>query len=556
MKKWILGFLCVVFVFASLYPTLYELERKGDIPGNRSFELVHNYITDYNFYLSRIREGWDGRWTAVERYTSEPHQGSLLQEMYVLLGRLVRPVARPDVAVPAAYHAARIVFGFLLAGTVAWIVLSLFSSTFWAVIAFLLALTASGWPIFVTVGYVWRIGGYMPWWTVLDALQRITFLPHILLGQVMVAYLLMTSGSPERMKKYHLFASGGIALLLGFVFPPGIAFVLVAYGVMALLEWFFPGVKTKRSIPHWLSESVVPRIRISWIALVPLVYYSALFLDYPWKRLVEFDQLHPTVFSVFEYLKTLGPTFIVGMCGAAAVLKNRDVRWYPQVAWVLSAIGLVFLFTFLPIQHPLRYTEMAVFIPLGLLSAYACRLLVIEVKKRHWSPYIGITAFVIPFLLFLLGTATMYSSWLWQKDFVDQKVAAGWPEIAMDNYIVYPMTAFVDALTFISEQTDTSSVILTSGVAGNYIPARTGRTVYLGHDNTVKKEEKTVAVGQFFAGSMDAKDAYAWLKRERISYIFFGPEEKNIGGAPDLAHLYPYIRNVFTNDDVTIYQVQ
>jgi hypothetical protein len=55
---------------------------------------------------------------------------------------------------------------------------------------------------------------------------------------------------------------------------------------------------------------------------------------------------------------------------------------------------------------------------------------------------------------------------------------------------------------------------------------------------------------------MPAKDAYAWLKREGVSYIFYGPQEKEDGGNLNIASRYPFLRQVFVNTDVTIYQMQ
>lgn len=94
-RKWIWNIIILGFVLFSLLPTLYELKRSGDLQPNRQFELVHNFPTDYNFYLSRIRQGLEGRWTSVERYTSEPHDGSLIHELYVLMGRVGASVRVP-----------------------------------------------------------------------------------------------------------------------------------------------------------------------------------------------------------------------------------------------------------------------------------------------------------------------------------------------------------------------------------------------------------------------------------------------------------------------------
>ena len=84
--KWVWGALITFFVLFSLVPTGYELLRKNDLHPDRQFELVHNYYTDYNFYLSRIRQGIEGNPLVHEKYTSEPHSGSLFQIVYLAMG--------------------------------------------------------------------------------------------------------------------------------------------------------------------------------------------------------------------------------------------------------------------------------------------------------------------------------------------------------------------------------------------------------------------------------------------------------------------------------------
>ena len=62
---------------------------------------------------------------------------------------------------------------------------------FFSLIAFLLVITASSWSKIVYVEGVVRLGGYMPWWSVMDSLQRITFIPHLLAGQALIIFLLL-----------------------------------------------------------------------------------------------------------------------------------------------------------------------------------------------------------------------------------------------------------------------------------------------------------------------------------------------------------------------------
>ncbi len=84
--KWVWGALITFFVLFSLVPTGYELLRKNDLHPDRQFELVHNFYTDYNFYLSRIRQGIEGTPLVQEKYTSEPHRGPCFKLCILLWG--------------------------------------------------------------------------------------------------------------------------------------------------------------------------------------------------------------------------------------------------------------------------------------------------------------------------------------------------------------------------------------------------------------------------------------------------------------------------------------
>ena len=86
MRKYVIFILSIAFMLFSLYPAWYEIQRKDTIRENRTFELVHNFYTDFNFYLSRIRQGLEGNLTVHEKYTSEPHNGSFIHILYLAMG--------------------------------------------------------------------------------------------------------------------------------------------------------------------------------------------------------------------------------------------------------------------------------------------------------------------------------------------------------------------------------------------------------------------------------------------------------------------------------------
>ncbi len=558
MKQKILSFLVVVFIFASFAPTFYELSKSGMIAPNRSFELIHNYITDYNFYLSRIRQGYDGRWTLLETYTNEPHHGTIIHELYLLLGRAARIIPESVSAIPYAYHTARFVLGMLVLSLVAWLAGRLFAKSLWQVLAFLLVPTASGLPHIVSAWDGWRFDSFMSWWTVLEPLQRLTFIPHILAAQSGLLFLIIAGADHETLKrKGNWILLGIIAMFTGLAMPQALMTVFAVYAVLTVMEYVLGGKKFDRS--SWFRQIVAPRIGICLLSVWTIVYFLPLLAVYPWKRLVDFEKLHPISFAYLEYLKTLGFALPLGIAGAYIVIKDKVQPWYPVVAWAGTVVGLVFVLTFFPFQHPLRFTEMAAHIPLSLLTGYVLYTGVgalVRAKNTTFRQYGVLGIYTICLLLITYGVLVMYHQYFWQKDFVDMKLRAGWPVISMNNYIVYPIKGFTDGIAFIENETPKNAVILTSIVAGNYIPSRTGRLVYLGHENTSYKEEKMGIVKQFYSGQMNAQDAYYWMRREGVSYVFWGPQEKEEGGEADIASKYPFLRQVYFNPDVTIFQVQ
>lgn len=166
MKNGILTFVIIAFVLFSLAPSAYELSRAHTLQSNRQFELVHNFPTDYNFYLSRIQIRL-GKWTVHEVYTTEQHNGSFIHEFYLLLGKVGAWVRVPSYRPADVYHVARIVLALaLLFAIAAWCKRSfekVVHASTWTMIGFLLVVTASSWPKLVMMEGVPRFGGYIVW---------------------------------------------------------------------------------------------------------------------------------------------------------------------------------------------------------------------------------------------------------------------------------------------------------------------------------------------------------------------------------------------------------
>lgn len=532
--------LVVLFLLFSLVPTGYELSRAGDLRPEREFELVHNFYTDYNFYLSRIREGLSGRLTVVEKYTTEQHRGSFIHEMYLLMGSVGRVMHVPPGRAGDVYHTARAVLGLALLGCIAWFSRRSWPmSERWRVIAFLFAVTASSWPKLVYVDGMARFGGYMPWWSVMDSLQRITFIPHLVAGQALMLCIVGALTSSLWLRRSgNVMVVGLTAFALGMIFPPGLVFVFGTVGVYGVIEAVW---EHRLRWTWWQTWGGIVLIGSS-----ALVYLMLMTSIYPWHRLAELDILHPLPFDYWEYVKAMGPVLPIGLAGALIALYRREQAMLPSVSWVIAWIGFLVIFRFVPQQSPLRFSEMIPHVPLGILSAYA-------LYRMDHVPRFRFAAGIVPVVLIGLGLLQMYSSWLWQRDFVDHKIRASVPLVPTGSYVMYPLKDFYAALLYLESHTQPSDIVLSEMTAGNYIPVYSGNTVYIGHDNTVNAEAKKAIVTRFFSGRMTVSEARTWLMQERIRMIFFGPQEREVAGGTLLTDYYPFLTSVYANTMVRVY---
>lgn len=570
MRQRVLAVLIAGFVFFSLAPTIYELANRDRVLPERTFELIHNFYTDYNFYLSRIRQGLEGHLLVREKYTSEPHAGSLIHSFYALMGLLGSWVKVPWGRPGDVYQVSRVVLGALLLAMIAEFIKKSFSfhtrprssplqlpvsTIFWPLLAFLLAVTASSWPIPVNWQGSWRFGGYMSWWSVMDNLQRITFIPHILAGQVLIVFWLMAlTDSRVLQRPSNWFFLGVLGFSLGIIFPPGLTFLLVGIGVVVVGELVF----TKVGWRVWAKWGVWPRLVVILLSFPSLIYLALMLSFYPWRRLAEFDVLHPLPFNYLEYAKAVGPVLPLGIAGMIVAAAKREAKMLPSVAWVVTWLLLLVIFRFIPQQNPLRFSEVLPHVPLSVLTAYLFSELYrrSQVTRRFGRLAARLLLLIVPFGLVATGFGMMYSSWLWQKDFIDHKLRATIPLVPTGAYVMYPLRDFVAAIQFIQDKTGQQEIILSETTAGNYIPPYAGRTVYVGHDNTVYAEAKKELVKRFFSGKMTHEEAYAWLAAARLTVVFFGPQEKKVGGIKDLPMVYPFLGQIFQNTNVTIYRVQ
>jgi hypothetical protein len=578
-KKILPIILIIGFVLFSFVPTLYELLSSYRVKPVRYFELVHNFPTDYNLYLSKIRQGKEGAWLAKEKYTSEPHDGSLLQILYVFIGRISDMVKIQTPYIWIAYHVMRFFFAILLLFVLWKICMWVFPSYAWQLVSFLVVVTASTWPKFESVGGWPRFGGYMPWYTMVDSLQRTTFMPHVLMGQAILAFVLwvFAGGFISKKKAGNWIFLGVLGIVVGIVFPPAIFFTYLVLGAWSCIEIFSITVDMIRrknvhkkeiiqKIRWWFVEKWFGRIVFIALTFPTMVYYALLFTYYPWKRLVEFDVINPTKFSTTEYFLSLGPTLLFGLFGIIAVLFTRKnpiaQKLQSFLVWVTVWISCIFIFNYIPQQSPTRFSQVLPHVPLGILTTYLFYTLAAYISrlyKKNPSQLLSSLLYVFlftPIIIVMFGLGTMYSSWMWQKDFVDHKLRADYPLVPRGADVMYPLNDLIEGMIWLQNYTPRTSVVFSSKATGNLIPVYSGNVTFVGHANTVNSEIKEIVVSNFYGRKVPRQVIEDYFKQNNIKYVFYGPDEKEYAfGAPDLRPFYPFLKELYRNYYVVLYEI-
>jgi hypothetical protein len=278
----------------------------------------------------------------------------------------------------------------------------------------------------------------------------------------------------------------------------------------------------------------------------------------------------------------LGPTLLFGLFGMIAVLFHRKQlianKLQSFLVWVTVWLGFIYIFNFIPQQSPTRFSQVLPHLPLAIFTAYLFSTLVSLVSKmkknylqrlnqqKKKSPdevqltpvfngLINLLLF-IPIAIVLFGLGTMYSSWLWQKDFVDHKLRADYPLVPRGADVMYPLKDLVEAMIWLQVFTPRTDIVFSSKATGNLIPVYSGNYTHVGHANTVNSEIKEIVVENVYGRKVPRSEVEKYFKQYGIDYVFYGPDEMlYAGGAPDLRVFYPFLTEVYRNNLVILYKV-
>ncbi|MFA5770618.1 MAG: hypothetical protein WC894_03955 [Patescibacteria group bacterium] len=545
MKKYFIFIFAYIILLLSFVPNLYEASVVNLLSPDRTMVWgEHSYTYDYNVYLSKIRQGQEGRTSIVDKYDNHPNQkGVFLQMFYLLTGKLTKVFGLSPVL---SYHLLRTIMAIFWISTIILLNIYFLKKLSLINLGVILSLLTASFPIFYQFEGQWWITFYMNWWQELDILKRISFIPHDTFNYISIAVLSILLSLTNKNKSNKYFMLICFILFVSIFIQPGSALLfLTSWVLYQAITLLWSGSLNKDKIIRVLKQTFVLFITI----LIPILYIKTTTSTYPWKSLLDFDQNNRLSVDIKEYILTLGPVFFTGIAGLILVFVKKKQELLSLATWIIGVSILLILFKFFPYQSELRFVQTANHIPLVILSVYFINYLITKFKNViiTYSIYIVITFFV------LLGLVQGYFSIKSQTQFIHQRAIATIPLVPYPPQVMYPLKDFYNGLKWLETNTDHQTVVLSKITAGNYIPAYSGNFVYLGHSGeTPDFNKRTEKVNKFFLGTLPEKEALKFLKTENISYVFYGPQEKE-NNLKDIGS-YRFLTPVYKSELVLIYK--
>ena len=493
-------------------------------------------VEDGNSYIAKMGQGARGEWLFHLPYTSEDHDGAILYPFYLLLGKVA---GLSGLSLVSVYHLVRLLCGLLLLWMV-YVFVSYFVS-FIALrrIAFLLICFSSGlgW-LLLTLG----LASDTPIDFILP--EAFTFLivyafPHLALARtLMLGMFILTLTAFRRGGFPWAILAGAACFLVGLLVPfyVGVAYVVLGSYLVALF-W------RRRQIP-WRELELTAVV--AFISAPVLLYYGYVFWTNPtFSVWAEQDQIlspHPLHY-VFGYAILA----LLAIGGIGYVLRRAESQRLFLASWALVVPPLLYM----PFNFQRRLAE-GFQIPLCILASLGLARYVLPAVTRsgltrnltRFQRYTRskLRRFVTTAIILLIMPSNLLL------------VANGLIHVSYLSPPIFHERMELEAMDWLAAHTQPSDTVLSSYEVGNYIPARAGNRVLLGHcSETIHAVEKENVVRQFF--QVQTSDAYREeiLRRYKIAYLFYGPIESALGDFQPATS--PILEEVFTNGRYAIYEV-
>lgn len=514
---------------------------------------------DYNTYLAWMKQAQEGHFLFKLKYTTEPHASVVFHPLFLALGFLSRGTGLPLILIS---HGARLVFGLLLLNAAYHFIAYFLPERAHRRTAFFLVCFSSGLGGFYLVGWVikkflttcalyerafsWScfhrmslsslalgdeelpIDLWVPESVTFWSLYGMFLFPASQLFLVR-GFLTFLQFAENNRSRHALFAAAYFFFLF-FIHPYDALIVYPVLSVYILLLFW-----KKKTAPSVLSR--LPGLTaVFCLPLAPVLYHFYVLHRHPlflqWSHSPRFSPPFPYIVTGF------GLVFLFSLAAAAFIFKQKKKESF---LFLFVWCALVFFLMYLPVSFQRRLVEGA-HIPFCALASYGIHSffeLVRRKKEARGKIFDKQKAVRVVLILASFSNISVCIS--------DMR------SLAHAAFPYFLSSEIKQAFHYMDTRTSKNDIVLSSYAIGNFIPAQSGNTVYLGHyDQTLNAPEKYKDVLQFYGKKTSCVWRHAFLKKQNIRYVFFSSEERSLRGLKTLS--CPFLTPVFQEGNTVIYK--
>jgi hypothetical protein len=493
---------------------------------------------DSQSYFAKMLQGYDGYWLYRIPFTTEEHTPAFIGGFYLLLGHLARSFG---LSLVAMWHLARTLAALIMFLAIFSFIARFLPDTRARWIAYLLAIFGSGlgWLLFLLNQPTWLD------WTPVDFkmpeahpfFSALTF-PHIAISTALLlaSFWLTLEAFINRYRWLCAVGAGLINFATAIVFP----FLIFLIAAVLGIYWVILAVQARRVL---YREALI--VAVTLVIPMPLVVY------YSWTLASN------SVFRTWDaqaitlsppaphYLIAYGVMILLALLSWRRRRANQIFLW----AWLIAAALLVYA----PHPQQRRFVQ-GVQIPLAILATVGWVQVVLpwlaQTRVFRWIiSHPRYTPAGLERLLSIVFVLTMSLS----NGYVLSSVTL--TAMVEQPYPLFRMRDEIAAVDWLRANTARTDVVLSAYETGNYIAARAGNYVWIGHwTETVAWDSKLKEVEKFYSATTADEERTIFLRDQRIAYIFWGPAERKLGAFDPMQTRY--WERVFANTNVQIFRVR
>lgn len=508
-------------------------------PEGRIFSGQLYIYYDVPTYYAKMLAGFEGLFLYHNFYTTEtPNPDIPIYLFYNLLGHLARIIHSDVVTV---FFAARIFFGAVFLGSIAWFLTIVVPNVRIRIVSFAAICFASGFGWLALFLYSFSffqttqnlflfpdllIPEFMPF-------ARFVFHPHILFAHTLFLVSLASAYRIFTVVRHLILTTCCLTIslsLLSLVLP----FHLPAVYGMLLCMMLYSCCTTK---------SIQKNIKVGIacvISTIPVIWLSLLLKTAPLWSMIEKQN---SVSALPFYSLVIG----WGLLGLLAVrqlfILNKRKKINLSIVMFAAWIGIPLVLMYItPFVMKRRFSETGMFIPLSILASWW----LVEYMKKSSFNFVTIKKWITLSLILVVGVTS--NALTYQVVFLELVSPK-------ESIKIFISKKTIDALRWVSYHTDPQSIVLGTLQTGNIIPVYARRHTFFGHiPETVDGKEKNMKVEAFYRGAMNEKQAHQFLLDNHISIVLVTEYEKErIKNNPKFP--YPFLKELYNNGEARVFSV-